>query len=148
MIEIEIFNHQEDIPMGQDLLEGLQKKAQLAFLEALKFPINGGGVLKTLSWLEISFVSDTTIAQVHHEFMDVAGATDVITFDHGEIIISVQTALTQSARYDNSWQRELLLYIIHGLLHLIGHKDHHPSDRAVMEQAQFEILDLIEPKST
>ena len=51
------------------------------------------------------------------------GPTDVITFEHGEIIVSATTAERQARREDETLDRELARYIIHGVLHLNGHLD-------------------------
>ena len=64
----------------------------------------------------VVFVSDARIAGIHRDFMSVDGPTDVITFRHGEIIISVETAERQATRFSNSCSRELRLYFVHALL--------------------------------
>jgi probable rRNA maturation factor len=71
----------------------------------------------------VVFVSDARMARIHREFMGKDGPTDVITFRHGEIIVSVETAERQAKRYSTSYPRELRLYFVHGLLHLAGLDD-------------------------
>ena len=71
----------------------------------------------------VVFVSDARMEGIHREFMAVDGPTDVITFQHGEIIISVETAERQAKRFSTSFSRELKLYFVHGLLHLAGLDD-------------------------
>jgi len=88
-------------------------------------------------------VSDEVIAQVHVDFMDIPGATDVITFSHGEIVISAETARSYGEEYGNSFERELMLYIIHGLLHLAGHEDEDVLERENMEKIQTFILEQV-----
>ena len=110
---------------------------------ALDSPANGGGVLSDLEEVEISIVSDEVIAQVHVDFMDIPGATDVITFAHGEIVISAETAQEYGAEFGNSFEKELMLYMIHGLLHLAGHEDADPEERRVMEEIQTRILEQV-----
>lgn len=96
--------------------------------------------LGELDEIEISLVSDETIAQVHGEFMDDPDPTDVITFQHGEILVSVDTARREGAAHGNSSEEETLLYIIHGLLHLNGHTDLREPDRTAMHREQETIL--------
>jgi probable rRNA maturation factor len=72
----------------------------------------------------VVLVSDRKIAQIHKQFMSIAGPTDVVTFQHGEIIISVDTAASQAAASGTSLLHELRLYLVHGLLHLAGYDDH------------------------
>ena len=92
----------------------------------------------------ISIVDDPTIHRLNCEHLDHDWPTDVISFvfdndGHvvdGEIIASIDTA-TRLAN-DAGWPvaDELLLYIIHGLLHLAGLDDIEPADRAAMRAAE------------
>jgi probable rRNA maturation factor len=91
---------------------------------------------------EISLVDDTTIARLHEEFMGIPGATDVITFQHGEIIVSLDTAARVAAGLGRSTADEVLLYCIHGLLHLYGYDDTTPSARAAMHARQDELAEM------
>jgi probable rRNA maturation factor len=84
----------------------------------------------------VVFVSDARMEGIHREFMAVDGPTDVITFQHGEIIISVETAERQAKRFSTSFSRELQLYFVHGLLHLAGLDDLTQADFAKMAAAQ------------
>ena len=70
--------------------------------------------------INVVFVSDARIAGIHRDFLSVDGPTDVITFRHGEIVISVETAERQAKKFSTSFGRELGLYFVHGLLHLAG----------------------------
>lgn len=96
--------------------------------------------LGSLEEVEITFVDDATIAQVHAEFMDDPTATDVITFHHGEILISLDTAAKQAADHGEPYERETARYIVHGLLHLAGWNDLEPAERAEMHSHQEDIL--------
>jgi probable rRNA maturation factor len=95
--------------------------------------------------VEISFVDDDTIAGVHADFMSDPTPTDVITFQHGEIIISADTAARVAPEHGHSLERELGLYLIHGLLHLNGYDDLTPAAREIMHQTQAEILAQLWP---
>jgi probable rRNA maturation factor len=68
----------------------------------------------------IVLVSDRRMAALHKQFMDIDGPTDVLTFQHGEIFISVETAEQNAAEFSTSVDEEIRLYIVHGLLHLRG----------------------------
>lgn len=96
--------------------------------------------LKQLEEIEIVFVSDRVISRVHADFLDDPTPTDVITFQHGEILISLDTAARQSVQYGQSYEHEAALYIIHGLLHLGGWDDHDPQEAAEMKIVQERIL--------
>ncbi len=140
---LEVYNNQEEEVIPDELLEKLCRIGNQALPLALENPANGGGVLSELEEVEISIVSDEVIEQVHVDFMDIPGATDVITFAHGEIVISAETARSYGREYGNSFERELMLYIIHGLLHLAGHEDEDPQERVEMEKIQMEILERV-----
>ena len=96
--------------------------------------------LRELAEVEVAIVSDRVIAEVHRKFMQIDGATDVITFHHGEIVISADTARTTATELQHAVEEELGLYIIHGLLHLNGFDDHSERDRARMHSTQNRIL--------
>ena len=70
--------------------------------------------------ITVVIISDRRMAELHERFMNIAGPTDVITFQHGEIFISAETAQRNARRFRNSFARELQLYLVHGLLHLHG----------------------------
>ena len=135
--QVEIYPHTdcEGIDLGR-------LAAQVA--EAVPFCLDARGgedpVLPELTEVEVSLVDDATIAEVHGEFMDDPTPTDVITFHHGEILVSAETAAREGPEHGNSAEAETLLYIVHGLLHLNGHEDLADSDRNAMHRAQEEIL--------
>ena len=89
----------------------------------------------------VVLVSDRKIAAIHEQFMGIAGATDVITFQHGEILISVETAARQATEYKSDLSRELRLYIAHGLLHLAGYDDHSEDGFREMAKLQNELVE-------
>lgn len=92
----------------------------------------------------VVFVSDARMEGIHREFMAVDGSTDVITFQHGEIIISVETAERQAKELSSSFNRELRLYFVHGLLHLAGLDDLTEDGFTKMAAAQEQIVRGIE----
>jgi probable rRNA maturation factor len=75
--------------------------------------------------------------------MKIEGPTDVITFHHGEIVIGAEVALRQAADYDEPLAREILRYLVHGLLHLAGHEDAETNERQRMESAQESIVNAL-----
>ncbi len=101
-------------------------------------PSSGG--LKDLGEVGIVFVSDRKIAELHARYMNVAGPTDVITFQHGEIAISADTAAVAASRLGSSIESEQILYAVHGLLHLNGYDDLAARPRDRMHRRQEQIL--------
>jgi probable rRNA maturation factor len=102
-------------------------------LDAVKLPVNS---LDELDILDIALVDREESDRVHREFMDIAGATDVITFHHGELLICPDIARMQALDYDEPVWRELLRYMVHGMLHLAGYQDAEVEDRLCMEAVQ------------
>ena len=100
-------------------------------------------VLSELEEVEITLVDDDTIARLHRDFMDIEGATDVITFQHGEIIISRDTATRQAEEFGEPFERELLRYMVHGMLHLHGYLDYEPEDRESMFAVQERLVEKL-----
>jgi probable rRNA maturation factor len=132
--EITVHNRQRKIRVDR---AGLEKFATRAL--SLCAEEKGAG-LTNLEEVDVLLISDRKMSQLHHRFMGIAGPTDVITFDHGEIFISVETARRQSRAYHTSLGHELRLYLVHSLLHLRGLDDAAPSGRRRMERAQDRIV--------
>ncbi len=120
--------------------EHLLELGRVALPLCVAQPAEEGGCLSKLREIEINLVSDEMIGQVHAEFMNDPSATDVITFHHGEIFISLDTAKRTAADFGHTFEQEALLYLIHGLLHLNGHDDKVPNERAAMKELQEQIL--------
>ncbi len=143
MASVEVYNHQSEVGVSDVLLGRLVGCSGVALDMALCNEANGGGVLGGLDVVEVSIVSDDVIAQVHDDFMGIPGATDVITFAHGEIVLSAETAQRNAAEYGVDVEKEMMLYIVHGLLHLAGHEDYDAGEREVMERIQVCILEEV-----
>lgn len=136
-MEIAVYNRQRKARVP---LPWFRRFAAIAFEEALPHALSPDSPLCTLEEVEVTFVSDATIAKVHLDFMAIPGATDVITFDHGEIVVSTETAAENAALFGRTLDEELALYIVHGLLHLGGYEDADPKDARRMHRLQEEIL--------
>ena len=93
------------------------------------------------------------MAALHEEFLHIAGPTDVLTFplEHndagdvtdGEVVVCLDEAERRAAAEQVAWQDELLLYAVHGLLHLVGFDDRTRRDFDAMHQKEDEILTAI-----
>lgn len=120
--------------------EGLQQFAERALQVCLSVKRRGAGDLAQLEGIGVVLVSDRRIASLHRRFMGVPGPTDVITFQHGEIFVSTETARRQARALRRTTIAELKLYIVHGLLHLHGFDDKSPRDRLQMFAAQERVM--------
>ncbi|MEN9975452.1 MAG: rRNA maturation RNase YbeY [Verrucomicrobiota bacterium] len=138
--EVIIGNHQHRTSIPENWLTALESVAHLAAPLALQHATHPHSPLSQLDTLEIALVDDATSAQVHLDFMNIDGPTDVITFHHGEIVIGTEVAQRHASDFNEPLARELLRYLVHGLLHLAGHEDADPLERATMETAQESIV--------
>jgi probable rRNA maturation factor len=55
---------------------------------------------------------------------------------HGEIVVCLDEAMRQSRRFHTTWQSELVRYVVHGVLHLLGHDDHDTRARRRMKATE------------
>lgn len=120
--------------------------------EPLKSAVNkiltDHGIIR--SELSIAIVDDPTIRQLNKQYLNHDYATDVISFvleyDEeagfvaGQLIVSTDTATNMATQIGHSMQDELLLYVIHGTLHLVGLDDKQPGAAAEMRLAEKKYL--------
>ncbi len=99
-----------------------------------------GSVLRGLSEISVVLVSDRRIAALHAEFMNDPTPTDVITFLHGEIVLSAETARREARQRGLPLAEEIARYVVHGLLHLAGWTDADAGAAADMRAMQEKIL--------
>lgn len=138
---IEVRNLQRKVRVNVIDLENFAEKA---VLRCVRLPRQMTTDLEKLPEVSVLLVSDRRMAAVHRRFMNERGPTDVITFQHGEIFIDVETALRNARRFKNGLGRELQLYIVHGLLHLHGFDDADETSAKRMRWAEKKILAALE----
>lgn len=80
------------------------------------------------------------MAQVHGSFLDDPTETDVITFPYGEILVCPAVARDRASEYSLKIEQEILLYALHGLLHLAGYDDTTAAAAKQMARAQSRLL--------
>ncbi len=98
--------------------------------------------------LSIAFVDNEEIKRLNKRFLGSNEVTDVIAFPlsnnkcflSGEIIVSVETAVEVAERRKSSVEGEIILYIVHGILHLLGYNDKNRIDAKIMHERESEIL--------
>ncbi len=113
------------------------------------------GLPEDFDWeLSVRFVGDRTMTRANREFVGHEGTTDVITFSYFddpdslfpgeaavELVICVDAALREgAAREESNYSRELVLYLVHGLLHSAGEDDLTPGPRRRMRRREAEVL--------
>ena len=118
----------------------LQDFATKAVRKSLQLRDEKNTDLRRLDEVFVWLISDRRMASLHRKFMHQTGPTDVLTFRHGEIFISVETAKRHARAFGTLLASELRLYIAHGLLHLHGFDDRMQPGAREMERTQEKIL--------
>jgi probable rRNA maturation factor len=101
--------------------------------------------------ISLVLVDDREMRELNARFLDHDHATDVLAFPfepeadgiEGEVVVSVETAEREAASRGLAFDRELLLYVTHGILHLTGMEDHTREGRRRMDRAANRILDAL-----
>ena len=92
------------------------------------------------SEIEVSFVDDNEIKELNAKFRNIESSTDVLSFPLGEngeydinpetgakmlgdVVISLEHAVSQAERFGHSFEREVAYLTVHSVLHLLGY-DH------------------------
>lgn len=135
--QVTIYNRQRGHRCDVKWLQHAVNRAVPLCLQHLK---GEGPPLADLPEVEASIISDKAIARVHADFLDDPTPTDVITFHHGEIVVSADTAAREGPAHGQSLDHELCLYLIHGLMHLAGWDDHEPEEAMEMKRRQEAVL--------
>jgi probable rRNA maturation factor len=99
--------------------------------------------------ISLAVVDDPTIARLNERFLKHRGPTDVLSFlferaegyVDGEVVVSAQTARREARRQGWTPEDELLLYVVHGALHLAGYDDATARQRARMRAREKALLD-------
>jgi probable rRNA maturation factor len=100
--------------------------------------------------ISIAIVDDATIERLNRGYLKHDGPTDVLSFMleadgtrlDGEVIVSAETAAKSAVHFGWDTGDELLLYVIHGTLHLLGHDDETSEARSAMRERERHYLSL------
>jgi len=96
-------------------------------------------------------VDDQRMTEMHGQYKDDLTTTDVLTFDlrespdepiEGDLILCIDEAARQAKRRQHDTRTELLLYAVHGLLHLMGYDDLRAADYRKMHAKEDELFQL------
>lgn len=95
--------------------------------------------------LSVAFVSDEAIAELNHQYRQMEGPTDVLSFEGmapilGDIVISPAYAERSAQTAGHSLDQELCILLVHGILHLLGMDHADPDEERVMFGRQAEIV--------
>jgi len=108
--------------------------------------------------LSLQFVGADEITALNEEYLRHEGSTDVITFDYGssreqsmvigDVIICIDEAITQAPGFRSTWQMELVRYVVHGVLHLLGFDDKTSAKRERMKRREDDLVRRISQRFT
>ncbi|MFO0832408.1 MAG: rRNA maturation RNase YbeY [Phycisphaerales bacterium] len=131
-----------------------------------------GKALRCTGAVRVRVVGDPEMARAHEEFAGVEGTTDVLTFDlrEGEvydpaavlgpqyslpdansyptlidtdIMVCLDEARRQAKAREYPFDRELLLYVVHGMLHCLGLDDHDGEQFEAMHRLEDAVLEVV-----
>jgi probable rRNA maturation factor len=109
--------------------------------------------------LNIAFVEDDYMTELHIKWMDEPGSTDVLSFPMdmpeepgeavtlGDIVISPVVAAAQALNQGHSTEHEIYILATHGLLHIIGYDHADKAEEKVMFELQEKIVTEWEKRS-
>lgn len=130
-LQVAITNEQDRLPIDAETLR-----------TAIEQVLSGEGI--PAGEISLAVVDDAAIHELNRRWLEHDEPTDVLSFvleeakgyREGEIIVSADTAMTRAAEFGWSPREELLLYVIHGALHLAGYNDKQPAERERMRRRE------------
>ncbi len=111
--------------------------------------------IKKSGEITLCFVNDPKIKKVNLKYLGKNNPTDVIAFDIAEpkakdklfadIVISTDRAVDNAKAFKTSPLFELYLYVIHGVLHILGYDDQSKKDKLLMRKREKDLLKILKP---
>lgn len=143
MLRINIINlTRKRIPPVRSLKKAIRKTLKLLKVDDVE--------------LDLAFVSDVQIRSLNQKYKKTKSSTDVLAFNMiekerfranvrllGDIAISLDAAAKQAKIFGSSRNKEIYLYIIHGILHLAGYRDQSAKESKCMQRKQNKILKAV-----
>ncbi|MFA4992620.1 MAG: rRNA maturation RNase YbeY [Candidatus Omnitrophota bacterium] len=139
MVNITINNLQKRLPIPKIRVKKLILKI-----------IKGEG-LKITGFINLCFTDNILIKKLNLKFLKNDNPTDVLAFNLGDkktkdrliadIVISTDTAITNARSFKTCPEDELLLYVAHGILHILGFNDHTKTETQLMRKKEREYAD-------
>jgi probable rRNA maturation factor len=130
--KIYIVNRQKDLEITTERRKAIRAAVNYV-LESEK---------KSCQELSFFFISDKAMCALHEEFFQDPSPTDCISFPMeedtylGDVFVCPKTAIRYANRHKKEVWHEVLLYVIHGTLHLLGYDDIEPKKRKIMRQKE------------
>ena len=146
-MEVTIINLQKKIALNPALNIKIKKAVRLTLLSE--------GCAKR-GQVTVCLVDDRTISELNSKYLRHNNPTDVIAFNinlpaqetlSADLAISTDTVLANARIFSTSALYELLLYITHGTLHVLGYEDQAADKRRLMNEKSENILRSLMPKT-
>jgi probable rRNA maturation factor len=103
--------------------------------------------------MNVVLADSSTIRQYNKDFLQHDYPTDVISFPiedrrseghlEGEVLVCTKVAKERAGEFGWSAEEELLLYIVHGVLHLVGFDDITPELKEEMQKNERKYLNTL-----
>ncbi len=103
--------------------------------------------------ISVALLDEASVRDLNVRYAGQSEDTDVLAFDLtgeddgaslvGQVVVNVEMARRRSAERDIDPVAELMLYVTHGCLHLLGHDDAQPEQAAAMHQREDELLERL-----
>ncbi|MDO9572439.1 MAG: rRNA maturation RNase YbeY [Candidatus Omnitrophota bacterium] len=137
----------------QILIKNLQNKVPLYPLriKRLIFNILKGEKVTESGCINICFVNNTLIKKFNIRYLKNTSSTDVLAFNLSDrknnkilladIMISAETAITHARKFKTTPNYELMLYVAHGILHILGYNDRNNTEAKLMRKKEAVYVD-------
>ena len=134
MVDVALYNEQKDLCVSHRQIQAVVE--QFLDVEQLSCDL-----------VEVHLVDSKRIADLHSEYFDDPTTTDCISFPIdepnseeycvlGTLFLCPKTAIDYAKSHGGEPYEELTLYLVHGLLHLIGYDDIEEQQKAEMRQQE------------
>lgn len=134
-------------------IKNLQNKLLISPVKIKKLILNvlKGEGIKESGYINICFADDPLIKKFNLKFLKTNSSTDVLAFNLNnnlenkillaDIMISTDTAIKNSRKFNTKPEYELMLYLAHGILHILGYDDRDKTQKKQMREKEIEYVD-------
>lgn len=139
-MNITVFDQQKKLRINKDKIAAIVK----AILQGEKI---------AKAEVSVGFVTRQQIQAFNQRYLKRTYATDVLAFNLsdspstliGDVVVSTDAAFRYASTHNVDVKVEIVLYVVHGILHLLGYDDHTPADTARMRRKEEAVLKKIRP---
>lgn len=133
--KVHIDNHQKALPIQKRFITRIVKEI-LSFLQV------------DCKEISIYFTTVEKISELHGQFFNDPTPTDCISFpideEHlGEVFVCPAVAIAYAEKHNIDPLQETLLYLVHGILHLIGYDDLDTDSKRIMRRMEKKCMNHI-----